>query len=79
MAKHKQFVSYLPTNCLSVFGHSVGLVLKGLTSQTLKRHLLRKSIDWFHYDDSRYFSCNLNELRRSHSPTASLKKISPDC
>ena len=27
----KQFVSSLPTNCLSVFDHSVGLALKGLT------------------------------------------------
>ena len=27
----KQFVGNLPTNCLSVFGHFVGLVLKGLT------------------------------------------------
>ena len=26
----KQFVGSLPTNCLSVFGHFVGLVLKGL-------------------------------------------------
>ena len=27
----KQFVEKLPTNCLSVFDHFVGLVLKGLT------------------------------------------------
>ena len=27
----KQFVAKLPTNCLSVFDHFVGLVLKGLT------------------------------------------------
>ena len=26
----KQFVGKLPTNCLSVFGHFVGLVLNGL-------------------------------------------------
>ena len=26
----KQFVDQLPTNCLSVFNHFVGLVLKGL-------------------------------------------------
>ena len=26
----KQFVSNFPTNCLSVFGHFVGLALKGL-------------------------------------------------
>ena len=28
----KQFVGNLPTNCLSVFNHFVGLVLKGLRS-----------------------------------------------
>ena len=28
----KQFVGKLPTNCLSVFDHFVGLALKGLTS-----------------------------------------------
>ena len=28
----KQFVGNLPTNCLSLFGHFVGLALKGLTS-----------------------------------------------
>ena len=27
----KQFVGNLPTNCLSVFGHFMGLALKGLT------------------------------------------------
>ena len=27
----KQFVGDLPTNCLSVFDHVVGLALKGLT------------------------------------------------
>ena len=27
---HKQFVGKLPTNCLSVFGHFLGLALKGL-------------------------------------------------
>ena len=26
----KQFVGSLPTNCLSVFGHFMGLALKGL-------------------------------------------------
>ena len=28
----KQFVGNLPTNCLSVFDHFAGLVLKGLTA-----------------------------------------------
>ena len=31
----KQFVSKLPTNCLSVFDHFVGLALKGLISMIL--------------------------------------------
>ena len=32
----KQFVSKLPTNCLSVFDHFLGLVLKGLTCSKLR-------------------------------------------
>ena len=31
MVKHTQFVGNLPTNCLSVFDHFVGLALKGLS------------------------------------------------
>ena len=30
MIKHTQTIRLLPTNCLSVFGHFVGLSLKGL-------------------------------------------------
>ena len=32
---HKQFVGNLPTNCLSVFDHFVGLALKGLINGLL--------------------------------------------
>ena len=32
----KQFVGNLPTNCLSVFDHFVGLALKGLKTRMLK-------------------------------------------
>ena len=36
MAKHTQTIRRLwPTNCLSVFDHFAGLVLKGLTLLTL--------------------------------------------
>ena len=31
----KQFVGKLPTNCLSVFGHFVGLALRGLGNKRL--------------------------------------------
>ena len=37
----KQFFANLPTNCSSVFGHFVGLALKGLTSHQAKFHLTR--------------------------------------
>ena len=30
MVKHKQSVANLPTNCLNVFDHFVGLKIKGL-------------------------------------------------
>ena len=33
----KQFAGNLPTNCLSVFDHFVGLVLKGLTCGHLNK------------------------------------------
>ena len=35
----KQFVGKLPTNCLSVFGHFVNLVLKGLIHLVMECHL----------------------------------------
>ena len=35
----KQFVDNLPTNCLSVFDHFVGLALKGLTKQMMKYYV----------------------------------------
>ena len=31
----KQFIGKLPTNCLSVFGHFVKLVLKGLIAKSV--------------------------------------------
>ena len=33
----KQFVGNLPTNCLSVFDHFLGLALKGLKKQYYKK------------------------------------------
>ena len=35
----KQFVGNLPTNCLSVFGHFVGLALKGSSYKTIRKVL----------------------------------------
>ena len=35
----KQFVGNLPTNCLSMFGHFVKLVLKGLRAATEPFHV----------------------------------------
>ena len=35
----KKFVGNLPTNCLSVFDHFVGLVLKGLITKNYKHDL----------------------------------------
>ena len=34
----KQFVGKLPTNCLSVFDHFVGLALKGLSKSSTSYH-----------------------------------------
>ena len=42
MVKHTQTIRrLLPTNCLSVFDHFVGLTLKGLTSIQLKSLILK--------------------------------------
>ena len=42
MVKHTQTIRrLLPTNCLSVFDHFVGLTLKGLTSIQLKCLILK--------------------------------------
>ena len=40
----KQFVGQLPTNCLSVFDHSVGLALKGLKRLSNETFLELKSV-----------------------------------
>ena len=45
MAKHTQFVGNLPTNCLSVFGHFMGLTLIGLTTSSTKR-LVKSNAMW---------------------------------
>ena len=48
MVKHTQTIRrLLPTNCLSVFDHFVGLVLKGLSypfKQSSRREMLETSI-----------------------------------
>ena len=41
----KQFVGYLPTNCLSVFDHFVGLALKGLKN-TARAKITTSTVDW---------------------------------
>ena len=44
----KQFVGNLPTNCLSVFGHFVGLALIGLSIRKLtQNYSWSKFGDWF--------------------------------
>ena len=39
----KQFVGNLPTNFLSVFGHFVGLALKGLSSRVGKKAFFKEN------------------------------------
>ena len=40
----KQFVGKLPTNCLSVFDHFVGLAFKGLRKRNIKRWFITNII-----------------------------------
>ena len=42
MVKHTQTIrQLLPTNCLSVYDHFVGLALKGLTSNSLNNKIFQ--------------------------------------
>ena len=56
----KQFVGKLPTNCLSVFDHFVGLALKGLS---LKMHLNKK----FTIKSLRTWLKECNDIKHNHS------------
>ena len=42
----KQFVGNLPTNCLRVFGHFVGLTLKELTKVQVNNSKLEKGVKY---------------------------------
>ena len=53
----KQFVGNLPTNCLSVFGHFVGLALKGLIHSKLSNIRTNLQTDKF-----KHFRVNLKKL-----------------
>ena len=54
----KQFVDKLPTNCLSVFDHFVGLALKGLIQHRIgynghyKMDILRETIQWARFGNT---------------------------
>ena len=58
----KQFVGNLPTNCLSVFDHFVGLALKGLRNSY--NPLCTKSLEIFgrpsHFSKPAYQKISLN-------------------
>ena len=59
----KQFSGKLPTNCLSVFDHFVGLALKGLFKKQFLCHSIRpvsiKLISWLSWRVSHYcFVCS---------------------
>ena len=49
MVKHKQFVGNLPTNCLSVFEHFVGLAFKGLFEELLHLRMATLVTYQFHH------------------------------
>ena len=60
----KQFVGYLPTNCLSVFGHFVGLALKVLTSTAGYTQLIDKLTRFVsgEFSSIDLISCNKPEI-----------------
>ena len=55
----KQFVDNLPTNCLSVFGHFMGLALKGLNSlvgsEIWRRSLKEATWHYFKFMTKKFF------------------------
>ena len=62
----KLFVGNLPTNCLSVFGHFVGLALKGLIRLMLKAwNMLRSRLSLDLPEDVPKVLCNLLEFKNS--------------
>ena len=65
--KLKEFVGKLPTNCLSVFDHFVGLVLKGLR----KRHKINYKYKKYKYPNLLLIRiCELKSEKLSHSQRA---------
>ena len=65
MAEHlKQFIGKLPTNCLSVFGHFMGLVFKELKpfgSGCSKSG--REYASWSQYKDKNLVEVDINFLK----------------
>ena len=70
----KQFVARLPTNCLSVFDHFVGLALKGFTWPFLNRRVhvnwdkIKQLLNGFYFSSVILFwNCNSEQLQnKSH-------------
>ena len=81
----KQFVGKLPTNCLSVFDHFVGLALKGLIISSYKRNVKTIEKDTLVLHDLSLFRkgpyshasiWNINRCKRSSPNFASnIKRI----
>ena len=60
----KQFVGKLPTNCLGLFDHFVGLALKGLTKRKIEFHWrrLHKHFWKFCYESSLNCSSKIKQI-----------------
>ena len=62
----KLFVGKLPTNCLSVFDHFVGLAPKGLRRFSLDKIFIRFIFTWIHSGRSEFwYILALLHFRRS--------------
>ena len=73
----KQFVGNLPTNCLSVFDHFVGLALKGLKKNKVLLRIIVKNVIL----RSLSIACNITDFNNLYKqyqivhPNNSLRKV----
>ena len=64
MVKNTQFVGKLPTNCLSVFDHFVGLALKGLRRSVTHETTLKGSLHLVKFARANIVQVLAQEIRK---------------
>ena len=73
----KQFVSKLPTNCLSVFGHFVNLALQRLTFTSLISWSEKFWDFWFNITAQKNFQLRISSVNVTKSAICGLRNFVP--